>query len=116
VIDVLTLAERAANRDRNYAQQFERYTVTFTHAVVTDNAGDPCEYCGDEFAVNTRTVYGVDRETNEMVALDCCSACTTTLVVDYLDADQPVTVERLTFLPDDRMSGPDDTRPHPDGE
>ena len=88
--------------------------VRYIPLVSVDNDGQPCERCDLVDAVISRTVHGViDGET---VALDCCAGCES-VTIDQCDplCTVVVHVSDLAEGYDDRMSGPDDTRPHPDG-
>lgn len=112
----------------HYGLAFDAYAVEYIDVTRTDNAGEPCDYCDDIDAVNTRTVYGTTRH-GENWSVDCCGRCVPRLVVDYLDPSYDVRVECMRSLAvwvpsveitdaelydNGLMAHPDDTRPHPD--
>lgn len=102
-------------------EAFSRYDVREVWVPWVDNDGEACDFCQELDAVVEATVTGHSRELDaDGLSNDCCSDCVRRLVVERCDASHPVRIEwsetqaRLNEC-DDRMSGPDDDRPHPDG-
>lgn len=98
--------------------QLAAYDVRSTLVPWVDNDGEPCEFCQVIGNVIEATVTGHSLELDvDGLSNDCCADCVNRLVVERYDISYPVRIEwSLTQLGeyDDRMSGPDDDRPHPD--
>ena len=92
------------------------YSVTTRMVDRVDNQGEPCDGCAIEGRYIDANVYGVPSGSSGRVVLDCCVWCVPS-TINIMNPDHAVTVELGDSMTDydDRMSGPDDTRPHPDG-